>query len=621
MQPGLDPRYIPSMDSRTAAHVLNEIAALLELHGENKFKTRAYRTAAKAVLALDTDDLAPLQRSGELASVKGLGPATLAVLEDLIATGDSEYLELLREKTPEGLIEMLRVPGLGTAKIHLIHQGLGIETLLELEEAARDGRLAELPRFGEKTAEKVLKGIAFLKETGALVLYPHASAEAHRLLAGVRRHPDVVSAEIAGSVRRRREVIRDIDIVAVVRGSPAAVAASFSRAPGVRDIVGGGSRSITVRYVDGTLLDLHCVRPPQFAVALWRATGSSEHEAQVRERAIELGLSIVDDELVDKAGAHIPVESEAAFYEALGLAFVPPELREGRGEVAAAARGALPRLVGAGDIRGVLHCHSDYSDGSATIADMARAARDRGWRYLGISDHSQSAFYAGGLTREAILRQHDEIDEVNASLAGAGDFRVLKGIEADILPCGRVDYDSQLLDRFDYVIGSIHSRFGMSEAQMTGRVLKALDDPHLTILGHPTGRLLLTREPYAIDMDAVIERAGEAGVALELNADPHRLDLDWRCCRAAKEHGVLIEIGPDAHSTHGLDNVEIGVGIARKGWLEAGDVLNARSADEVLQFAAQRRNASSVGANAGSDKRRAPGVAGRRAESDEGHGP
>jgi DNA polymerase (family 10) len=580
------------MDSRTAAHALNEIAALLELHGESKFKTRAYQTAARAVQALEADDLAPLHASGALRDVKGLGPATLAVVDDLVRTGDSEYLELLREKTPEGLIEMLRVPGLGTAKIHLIHQGLGIETLQELEAAARDGRLAELPRFGEKTAEKVLKGIAFLRETGALVLYPHASAEARRLLASVLRHPDISHAELAGSVRRRREVIRDIDVVAACTASPATVAASFARAPGVRDIVGGGSRSITIRYVDGTLLDLHCVRPSQFAVALWRATGSPEHEAEVLARAAERGLRVVDDELVDAGGTPLDVPTEAAFYHALGLEFVPPELREGRGEVAAAARHALPALLDYGDIRGVLHCHSNYSDGSATIAEMAHAARARGWRYLGISDHSQSAFYAGGLSREAVLRQHDEIDEVNAALAAQGNgFRVLKGIEADILPCGRVDYDAGVLDRFDYVIGSIHSRFGMSQAQMTERVLKALDDPHVTILGHPTGRLLLTREPYAIDMKAVIEKAGAVGASIELNADPHRLDLDWRLCRVAKEHGVLVEIGPDAHSTNGLDNVEIGVGIARKGWLEAGDVLNAMSADDVLARARARRDA------------------------------
>jgi len=586
--PASGARYIPAMDSRTAAHALNEIAALLELHGDNKFKTRAYRQAAKSVLALDADDLAPLARAGALATLKGVGPATLAVLEDLVATGDSEYLELLREKTPEGLIEMLRVPGLGTAKIHLIHQGLGIETLHELEEAARDGRLATLPRFGAKTAEKVLKGIAFLKETGALVLYPHASAEAGRLLAGVRRHPDVLHAELAGSVRRRREVIRDVDVVAACRAHPASVAASFAHAPGVRDIVGGGSRSVTVRYVDGTLLDLHCVRPGEFAVALWRATGSAEHVAAVGAHAASRGFTIEGDELRDAAGRPVELPDEPALYAALGLAFVPPELREGRGEVEAAAAHRLPDLVDAEDIRGVLHCHSNYSDGASTIAEMAEAARSRGWRYLGVSDHSQSAFYAGGLTRDAILRQHDEIDEVNAALAASG-FRVLKGIEADILPCGRVDYDAEVLDRFDYVIGSIHSRFGMGEAQMTERVLKALGDPHLTILGHPTGRLLLTREPYAIDMTAVIARAGEVGAAIELNADPHRLDLDWRLCRQAKEANVMVEIGPDAHSTHGLDNVEIGVGIARKGWLERGDVLNARGADDVLAFARARR--------------------------------
>ncbi|HET7457473.1 MAG TPA: DNA polymerase/3'-5' exonuclease PolX [Gemmatimonadaceae bacterium] len=580
------------MDSRTAAHVLTRIAGLLELNGENKFKSRAYRTAAKALLAIDTDDLAPLLRSGALEATPGLGPVTLSVVRDLVETGDSEYLERLQEDTPEGLIEMLRVPGLGTQKIHLIHQGLGVESLQELEAAARDGRLATLPKFGEKTAEKILKGIAFLKETGALVLFPHARAEAERLLAGVRRHPDVERAEVAGSVRRRREVVRDVDIVAACSATPARVAASFARAPGVREVVGGGGRSLAIRFVDGTLLNLYCVAPARFALALWRATGSEEHVLEVSERAAERGFTIADDDLLDAAGTRVPVLEERDLYAALGMAYVPPELREGRGEVAAAASGRIPSLVEVGDIRGVLHCHSNYSDGATTIADLAAAARARGWRYLGISDHSESAFYAGGLKRDGVLRQHDEIDAVNASLAD-GDFRVLKGIEADILPCGRVDYNEEVLDRFDYVIGSVHSRFGMDERQMTDRVLKALDDPHLTVLGHPTGRLLLTREPYAIDMEAVIERASEVGAAIELNADPHRLDLDWRLCRFAKERGVAIEIGPDAHSVPGLDNVEIGVGVARKGWLERGDVLNARSAEEVVAFAAARRSGGS----------------------------
>jgi DNA polymerase (family 10) len=341
--------------------------------------------------------------------------------------------------------------------------------------------------------------------------------------------------------------------------------------------------------VDGTLLDLHCVPPERFAIALWRATGSAEHETEVLERAAARGLRVADDVLRATDGAIIPVADERELYERMGLEWVAPEMREGRGEVAAAAHGGLPRLVEPGDIRGVLHCHSQYSDGRATIAEMAEAAHARGWTYLGVSDHSQSAFYAGGLSRDAVLAQHEEIDRVNAELGGR--VRVLKGIEADILPCGRVDYDEEVLKRFDYVIASIHSRFGMDERQMTDRVLKALDDPRVTILGHPTGRLLLTREPYALDLDAVLDKAAEVGAAVELNADPHRLDLDWRLLRGAKTRGVMVEIGPDAHSTHGLDNVEIGVGMARKGWLEAHDVLNAQSADDVLRHAARRREA------------------------------
>ena len=577
------------MDSRTAAHVLSRIAGLLELNGESRFKARAYQTAAKALLGLDTDDLGPLHRSGALEKTAGLGPATLSVVRDLVETGDSQYLERLLDSTPEGLIEMLRVPGLGTAKIHAIHQGLGVETVQELEAAARDGRLAKLPRFGAKTAEKILRGIAFLRENGALVLFPQARAEALRMVASVRRHPDVERAEVAGSVRRRREVIRDVDIVAACSASPARVAQSFARAPGVREVMGGGGRSLAIRFVDGTLLNLYCVAPARFALALWRATGSAEHVAELQARAAELGYAITDDDdLLDPSGTRVSVLEERDLYAALGLEWVPPELREGRGEVAAASVNELPTLVDYADVRGVLHCHSNYSDGTLSIADMAAAARERGWSYLGITDHSESAFYAGGLKRDAVLRQHDEIDRLNEELRAEG-FRVLRGIEADILPEGRVDYDEEILDRFDYVIGSVHSRFSMDGAQMTDRVLRALDDPHLTILGHPTGRLLLTREPYAIDMEAVIEKAAECAVAIELNADPHRLDLDWRLCRTAKERGVRIEIGPDAHSAGGLDNVEIGIGIARKGWLERGDVLNAGTVEEVLEFAAARR--------------------------------
>jgi DNA polymerase (family 10) len=574
------------MDPRTAAHVLAQIAAHLELRGESTFKSRAYEQAATALLSLDTDDLAPLLRSGELARTRGLGPATLSVVRDLIDTGESSYLEQLRATTPPGLLDLLRVPGLGTAKIHTLHEALGVDSLESLEQAARDGRVARLPRYGPKTAEKLLRGIELLRARGTQRLYPHGAEEGARLLAMVRSHPDVVAAELAGSLRRRRETVGDVDVVAACT-RPDAVAASFANAPGVRSARGGaGTGSVAITYVDGTCIDLHCVAREDFAIALWRATGSREHLDAVMARLAERGFALAGDRLLDERHAVVPIADEVALYQHAGLAFVPPELREGYGEIDAAAAGRIPPLLEPTDIRGVLHCHSTWSDGKATIAQMADAARERGWSYIGITDHSQAAFYASGLSRDRVLAQHDEIDALNATRT---DVRVLKGVEADILADGSLDYGDALLDRFDYVIGSVHSRFSMDRAAMTARVLRALDDPRLTILGHPTGRLLLSREPYALDVEAVLEKAAANGAAVELNADPHRLDLDWRHIPRARALGVPIEIGPDAHSPRGLDHMATGIGIARKGGLAASEVLNTRSADDVLAFARARR--------------------------------
>jgi DNA polymerase (family 10) len=574
------------MDSRSAAHVLNQIGALLQAKGEQRFKARAYAGAARALIALDTDDLGPLLKSGELADTPGIGPATLSVVRDLVETGESRYLNQLSEGMPEGMLDLMEVPGLTPARIQLIHDTLGVENLDDLERVAREGQLAELPKFGKKTAEKILRGIEIVRRDAHLQRFPAAIVEAAMILANVVKHPDVTHAEIAGSVRRHNELVSDIDMVAECSADPAKVAASFARSPGVREATTKEDPgSVHIRFVDGTHLDMHCVRKADYPLALWRATGSSLHVDEMTALANKRGFEIKGNSL-RRDGKRVPLEEENDLFRALDIQVIPPEMREGMGEVDAAARKELPDLVTFEDIRGILHCHSDYSDGVASIEEMAAAAQARDWDYIGISDHSESAFYAGGLKRDKLMRQLEEIDELNSRLTG---FRVLKGIEADILADGRVDYDAQILEMFDYVIGSIHSRFSMDGDAMTKRVLAAMDDPHLTILAHPTGRLLLSREPYALDIEAVLEKALAVGVAVELNCDPHRLDLDWRYCRQGRELGVTIEIGPDAHSPAGLDNVHVGVGLARKAWLAAGDILNTRSADEIVAFARKRR--------------------------------
>ena len=573
------------MDSRTAAHVLNQIASYLELSGTPRFKARAFQRAARSILALGADDLTPLLKSGELQKTPNVGPATVSILKELIETGESSYLDRLSENIPRGLIQMVRVPGLGVDKVKLIHRELGVENLDQLEQAARDGRLAKLPRFGPRTAERILAGIAFARDSGRRTLYHRGLMQAVVLADHVSRHPDVTEALIAGTVRRHHETIGDIDIVAICTVDPVTVARSFTDMAAVKEVVENGPR-VSIQYVDDTRMDLWCVREDGAAVTLWRATGSADHIVQLTSYAEARGFTLKESELVNPKGGTVKLKSESDFFEALGLDDIPPELREGHGEIEAAASGSLPELITSEDIKGALHCHSDYSDGGATIEEMAQAAKDRGWKYIGITDHSQAAFYAGGLKRDKVLRQHEEIDELNAGIKG---FRILKGIECDILPSGDLDYGDDLLDRFDYVVGSVHSQFKMDEAAMTSRILKAMDDPRLTILGHATGRLLLSRDAYAVDVEAVIEKAAENGTVLELNCDPHRMDLDWLHCKSAKERGVMIEIGPDAHSEAELDNVESGVGMARKAWLTKDDVLNAQTAKNVLAVAKRKK--------------------------------
>jgi len=563
------------MDKQAVRHTLEQLAAFLELKGENPFRVRAFQTAARAVAGYP-GDLAQAAATGALRRLKGVGPATADVVRELFAAGRSSALDELREHVPPGLVEMLRIPGLGVAKVRQIHDRLGIDSLGELEAAAGDGRLAALPRFGAKTADNVRRGIAYLRQSSGLRLFHHA----HDEIEGVRRAlaalDGVLRVEVAGTVRRHCEVIRELDLVVVHAGAGAraALVERLGRAPGVTEIAGRAG-AVTLRFASGTVVEVLLTTPARFGLDWIRATGSLDHVVALEARDRAAGVSLTAD-----------WPDEESVYRALGLPWIPPELREGSGELEAAADGRLPRLVTQRDLRGFLHCHSNYSDGTVTVAEWAEACAAAGYEWVGITDHSKSAAYAGGLRAEDVARQHAEIDAVNRDRTG---IRVLKGVEADILADGTLDYGPQVLDRFDFVIGSIHARFGMSEAEMTARVLAAMDDPHLTILGHPTGRLLLQREPYAIDLEQVLAKAAARRIAVEVNADPHRLDLDWRMARRARELGVTISIGADAHSTAGITNVAVGLGIARKGWLEAAEVLNTRDAEGFLAFGRTRR--------------------------------
>lgn len=572
------------MDRHAAAQVLEQIASFLELKDDDtRFRVRAFRTAAHAVEDFD-GDLAAAVASGELMKVKGVGKATFEVIRELVEQGRSTYLETLRAEVPPGMVDLLRIGGLGVARVRVLRTQLGITSMADLEAAAKEGRLAKLPRFGKKSAERVLRGIEYLRRTGEQYLLHHALRQAERFAGLIRAFPGVSAAEVAGSVRRRLELVRDIDI-AVATDDPGAVADRVASLPTVAAVVGRGDARFSVQFHSGAPARVHTAPAPLFGHLLVRATGSKTHLELLRAEAGRRGLTL-DERGVSASGVAVPCPDEAALYRALGMDVVPAELREGGGEVALALAGKLPRLVERADMQGLLHCHTNYSDGTNTVAELARGCLAAGYRYVGITDHSETASYAGGLKEEDLLRQHEEIDAFNASQQ---DIRVLKGVEADIRADGTLDYSQDFLDRFDFVIASIHSRFEMDRKAMTERMLKALDDRHTAIIGHPTGRLLLSREPYDVDMDAIIARAAERGAALEINADPHRLDLDWRYCIQAKAAGIPIPIGADAHSIPGLEYVDLGIGMARKAGLTKDDVLNARDVEGFLQHAKNRR--------------------------------
>jgi DNA polymerase (family 10) len=557
--------------------ILDELALLLEMKGENPFKSRAYANAARSLAALD-DDLDRLVGEGRLATIKGVGEAISKKIAELAVTGALKYYDDLKATIPAGHFEMLKIPGLGPKKIHNLYEKLGIETMGELEYACLENRLLDLPGFGSKTQKKILAGIDALKHYRERRLYAEVIAVATELKRFLAAQRGVVAADIAGSLRRGNEVVKDIDLLAAT-DEHLSLADAFASLP-VASVIARGDTKVSVTLQGGINTDLRIVSPSQYPYALHHFTGSREHNTALRGRAKRLGLKMNEYGLF-REEENLLCRSETDIFAALGLAYIPPEIRENMGEIEAAAAGQLPRLVEAADMRGVLHIHTRASDGADSLETLVGEAKRRGYAYIGVSDHSQSAYYAGGLRPDDVRRQHEAIDNINA---GAEAFHIFKGIEADILPDGSLDYDEATLARFDFVIAAVHSHFQMAEEEMTGRIIKALANPFTTILAHPTGRLLLAREPYALDIRRVIDAAAAAGKVIELNANPLRLDLDWRHCIYAKKKGVKIAVNPDLHNLAGFDYMQGGVTIARKGWMEREDCLNCMELAEISAY-------------------------------------
>ncbi|MEI7551908.1 MAG: DNA polymerase/3'-5' exonuclease PolX [Verrucomicrobiota bacterium] len=584
------------MTKNEIADVLAEIGTLLELKGENPFKVRAYQTGARVLETLEDAELARLLAAGDLQTVKGLGEALVQKITELHTTGRLAFYDQLKASLAPGLEEMLQIPGLGPKKIRALHTQLGLAGIAALAQACTDGRVAELAGFGEKTQAKILEGIRNREAYGRRHLWWEAAAIAEPIVAGLRRLPQVRRAEAAGSLRRGLETVGDLDfIVAATEVAP--VVAWFTGQPGVKEVTAQGETKASVRFESGLQADLRIVPDDQFVFALHHFTGSKDHNVELRQRALARGLSLSEWGLVPAAGegtakekaeqrAGVGVQTEAELFAALGLHDIPPELREGLGEIAAAESVALPRLVAAGDLRGAFHNHTTASDGRSTLEEMTAAAAALGWEYLGIADHSKSSYQANGLSVERLQRQVAEIRALNA--AARHPTHVFAGVECDILADGRLDYEDAVLASLDYVVASVHNAFTQEEAVMTARLIRAIEHPRTTMLGHLTGRLLLRREGYRLDAAKVIDAAIAHGVIIELNANPWRLDMDWRLWRKAADKGLLTAINPDAHETGGLEHVRAGLNAARKGWLTRESVFNTRDLAAVKKYLAAR---------------------------------
>ena len=601
------------MNKTEIAAVLTDIGTLLELKGENPFKIRAYQAGARLLEGLGEDEIAQRVEAGTLEEVKGIGEALAQKISELHRTGRLEFHEKLRASMPEGLVEMLSIPGLGAKKVRALQEKLGVDSIAKLRAACAENRVAALDGFGEKSQEKILSGIHNREAYGKRHLWISASEAGAPILAGLRQLAGVQQVESCGSLRRRMETVGDLDFL-VATTEPGPIVDWFVAMEGVQEVTARGESKASVRLKSGLQADLRLVPPEQFVFTLHHLTGSKDHNVQMRQRALARGLSMSEWGLFPAEEKHGPtgqekpeggnlkpekspkstarssglpdvpqvsgfkfqvsIKTEADLFKALGLPFIPPELREGSGEIEAAEAGKLPHLVEVADIRGVFHNHTTASDGHNTLEEMTAAAEALGLDYLGIADHSKSSYQARGLDEARLEEQVATIKKLNES--GKFKTHVFSGTECDILPDGKLDFSKATLAQLDYVVVSVHSSFRQERDVMTKRIIRAIEQPHVTMLGHLTGRLLLEREAYDVDVDKVIDAAIAHGVIIELNASPMRLDMDWRHWRKAADKGLLTSINPDAHRTAQLEFFRLGVGAARKGWLTKEQVFNTR---------------------------------------------
>ena len=570
------------MEKNDIASVLDEIATFMELTGENPFKIRAYSAGAR-ILENMTEDLGELIDGGKLADIPGLGEALVDKITTLRRDGVLPFHQKLKASIPAGLLEVMQIPGLGPKKVRALWTLLAVEDLAKLKEVCESGAVAELKGFGAKTQDKILEGIKNRIAYGKRHRWYEAAAIAEPILVGLRALPQVSLAESAGSLRRARETVGDLDFL-VASSEPKPIMDWFVAYPGVKEVTAHGETKSSVRFENGLQADLRVVPAEQFYFALHHFTGSKEHNVAMRHRALGRGLSMSEwgFKSVDEKSVAPGATSEEEVFRALGLPWIPPELREGNGEIDSAEAGKLPKLVQLSDLRGVFHNHTTESDGDHTLDQMAAAAEAHGWDYLGISDHSKSSFQAGGLDEARLAKQLEDIAKLNASKKYR--VRVLSGSEVDILKDGTLDFSDDVLARLDFVVASVHTLFTLDREAQTARIIKAIENEHVDMVGHLTGRLLNKREPYDVDIAKVIDAAAANDTIIELNANPWRLDLDWRWWRRAAEKGVLCSINPDAHDIDQLAFAAHGVRIARKGWLTPEQVLNTRSLPEVLSW-------------------------------------